>query len=55
MVSSELDFIDYCLWTGAIFLTVLAGYYIVKNKNRLLENYNGVLSDKVRQTKKVNL
>lgn len=51
MVSSELGFIGYCLWAGAIFLTVLAGYYIVKNKSRILENSNEVPGDKDSQTK----
>ncbi|MFB0981955.1 MAG: O-antigen ligase family protein [Alteromonadaceae bacterium] len=44
LISSELGFLGYCLWAGALFLTVIAGYYVVKNKTNLLDSYKKILT-----------
>lgn len=51
LLSSELGFLGYCLWAGALFLTVIAGYYIVKNKTNLLDSYKNSLTQSKTETK----
>mgnify|MGYP005988193073 CR=1 FL=1 len=51
LLSSELGFLGYCLWAGALFLSVIAGYYVVKNKTNLLDSYKKILTESETETK----
>jgi len=35
MVTGELGFLGYSLWAGALFMTILSGYYLVQKKKKL--------------------